>query len=294
MHADSLVARAGYEEFVDVSSDGHLEEPPEEEQQLSSDLAPLDMNLSLTENAEALYRDPQRFSAFLNTVVVGLFVGIAVWKVATVDADLSRGWTIWEIILRVPTDNLWAYEESVAEHTVLTKALTSCVAYGIGDFVAQVFRGENLQTIDLKRSARSAAAGLMVHGPMCHFWIEWMQANLDFDGAWWNFIPKVIADQTVYSLVLNALYTSVVVGLTGEKTPGQVWEQVKTTCVPALTSSWRFWPLIHCLSFSSLIPKDFKLLFIDLMEIIWVTILSSVANKDREAADGDAPSPSGH
>ena len=44
-----------------------------------------------------------------------------------------------------------------------------------------------------------------------------MQANLDFDGAWWNFIPKVIADQTVYSIVLNAAYTSVVVGLAGDK-----------------------------------------------------------------------------
>lgn len=41
------------------------------------------------------------------------------------------------------------------------------------------------------------------------------------------------------------------------------------------------------MSFSSLIPKDLKLLFIDCMEIIWVTILSTVANKDREGKDGE-------
>lgn len=61
-----------------------------------------------------------------------------------------------------------------------------------------------------------------------------------------------------------------------------MWEQVQSTAWPALTSSWRFWPLIHCVSFSTIIPTDLKLLFIDCMEIIWVTILSTVANKDRE------------
>jgi protein Mpv17 len=40
---------------------------------------------------------------------------------------------------------------------------------------------------------------------------------------------------------------------------------VKSTAWPAITSSWRFWPLIHCLSFSNVIPTDFKLLFIDFM-----------------------------
>eukprot|EP00611_Tribonema_gayanum_P016666 TRINITY_DN29058_c0_g1_i1.p1 TRINITY_DN29058_c0_g1~~TRINITY_DN29058_c0_g1_i1.p1 ORF type:complete len:352 (-),score=52.23 TRINITY_DN29058_c0_g1_i1:150-1205(-) len=244
-----------------------------------------------------LYRDfssdPKRRNAVLNLLVVGALVGGALYKVVTVDADLSRGWTIWEIILRVPSDNLWSYESSVTHNAVPTKAATSMVAYGIGDFLAQCLRGETLETIDLKRTARSAAAGLFVHGPMCHFWIEWMQANLDFDGAWWNFLPKVVADQTVYSLVLNAAYTSFVIGLSGEKKPSEILDYVKTTCVPAITSSWRFWPLIHCLSFSTLIPKDFKLLFIDLMEIIWVTILSSVANKDQEAVAEGGPGPEG-
>ncbi|CAN0422940.1 unnamed protein product, partial [Discosporangium mesarthrocarpum] len=102
----------------------------------------------------------------------------------------------------------------------------------------------------------------------------------DFGGAWWSFIPKVIADQTVWSIFLNAAYTTMIMGLQG-KPPQQVISEVKDTAWPALTSSWRFWPLIHCVSFSSMIPTDLKLLFIDCMEIIWVTILSTVANKDR-------------
>ena len=37
----------------------------------------------------------------------------------------------------------------------------------------------------------SYLAGLVIHGPLRHLWIEWMQVNLDFNGAWWNTLVKV-------------------------------------------------------------------------------------------------------
>eukprot|EP00903_Cladosiphon_okamuranus_P010341 g9784.t1 len=231
-------------------------------------------------------RDPAKLTLALNAAVIFLFAAFAAYKVATVDGDIARGWTWYEVLLRVPGDNFYRYEATVSESPIPTKALTSCVAYGLGDFTAQLFTGKNLETIDLKRTARSATAGLLVHGPLCHFWIELMQTYLDFDGAWWNFIPKVIADQTVWSVFLNAAYSTMIMSLQGLPRD-EVWGQVKSTAWPALTSSWRFWPLIHCCSFSNAIPKDLKLLFIDCMEIIWVTILSTVANGDRQADNGE-------
>ena len=35
-------------------------------------------------------------------------------------------------------------------------------------------------------------------------------AGQSFDGAWWNIFPKVIADQTVWSLFLNSAYTTMI------------------------------------------------------------------------------------
>lgn len=43
---------------------------------------------------------------------------------------------------------------------------------------ARTAQGKDLETIDLKRTARSATAGLLIHGPLCHFWIELMQNYL--------------------------------------------------------------------------------------------------------------------
>lgn len=252
---------------------------------------PAPLQDALPENIQrdlaSINSDPAKLAFALNSVVLFLFAAFAAFKLATVDGDIARGWTWYEILIRAPGDNFYRYEATVSENPIITKALTSCVAYGLGDLTAQVFLGKDLETIDLKRTARSATAGLLVHGPLCHYWIELMQTYLDFNGAWWNFVPKVIADQTVWSIFLNAAYSTMIMSLQG-MSPQKVWTEVKSTAWPALTSSWRFWPLIHCVSFSTFIPTDLKLLFIDCMEIIWVTILSTVANKDRKSDDDDA------
>lgn len=42
-------------------------------------------------------------------------------------------------VFRVPGDNFYRYEATVSESPIVTKALTSCVAYGLGDLTAQLF-----------------------------------------------------------------------------------------------------------------------------------------------------------
>ena len=53
----------------------------------------------------------------------------------------------------------------------------------------------------------SGAAGFIGHGPLCHYWMLTMEQYLDFNGAWWATGFKVLADQTVWSLYLNAMYS---------------------------------------------------------------------------------------
>jgi len=186
-----------------------------------------------------------------------------------------------DLLARLPTDLIHGYEALVPTNPVFYKACTSGVAYTLGDFVSQVFQGRDLKSLDLARSARSGAAGFIGHGPLCHYWMVFMETYLDFDGAWWATGFKVIADQTVWSLYLNAMY-SFFIGALAFRSPAVVWDDIKTTSWPALKTSWRFWPFVHCISFSHAVPLDLKLLWVDVMEIVWVTLLSRVANKDAE------------
>jgi Mpv17 / PMP22 family len=94
---------------------------------------------------------------------------------------------------------------------------------------------------------------------------------------------QVTADLTVWSIFLCASY-SFIIGMLEFRDPRDVWKDVKATTWPALRSAWRFWPFVHTISFSHAVPMDLKLLWVDVMEIVWVTILSKVANEDKNAA----------
>lgn len=44
--------------------------------------------------------DPAKLALVLNAVVIFLFAAFAAFKLATVDGDIARGWTWYEILLR--------------------------------------------------------------------------------------------------------------------------------------------------------------------------------------------------
>ena len=198
-------------------------------------------------------------------------------------SDISTGWTWYEVLRNIPQDNLAAYQSAVFAHPLPVKAMTSGVAYTLGDFTCQLSQGKTIETVDLKRSARSGVAGFLIHGPLCHYWLMWTEANLSFDGAWYGTPVKIIADQTAWSLFLNSAYTTCIMSLQGFG-PRRIKNEIQATWYNAISAGWKFWPFVHAFTFSSIIPQDFKLLFVDCVEVIWVTILSAAVNRDAEKA----------
>eukprot|EP00567_Pseudictyota_dubia_P014202 CAMPEP_0197439670 /NCGR_PEP_ID=MMETSP1175-20131217/6357_1 /TAXON_ID=1003142 /ORGANISM="Triceratium dubium, Strain CCMP147" /LENGTH=428 /DNA_ID=CAMNT_0042969619 /DNA_START=361 /DNA_END=1647 /DNA_ORIENTATION=+ len=213
---------------------------------------------------------------------VGALAALWEYDLGPHPADMTKLTVAVDLLARLPFDLVHKYEALVPTNPIFYKACTSGVAYGLGDFISQVYQGKTLSTLDLPRSFRSGAAGFLVHGPLCHFWLLFMETYLDFDGAWWATGIKVTADLTVWSIFLNAAYSTVIGTLAG-RSPKDVLTDVRATQWPALRSAWRFWPFVHTVSFSHAVPLDLKLLWVDFMEVIWVTILSKVANEDKNA-----------
>jgi hypothetical protein len=59
-------------------------------------------------------------------------------QLVTVDLDAWRGWTPFEIFVRIPLDNWDGYMEFLTAQPVVTKGLTSFSVYLLGDWTAQV------------------------------------------------------------------------------------------------------------------------------------------------------------
>merc|ERR1712127_888339 len=127
--------------------------------------------------------------------------------------------------------------------------------------------------------------GFGLHGPLVYTWIKLLEgplaetlAGLGVDSASWGILVlKIFLDQTIFSALLNILYASLN-GVLSDLSPRQAFARALEVLPGAMVSSWRFWPAVQLISYSPLIPVDFKLLWIDTMEILWVAYLSATIN----------------
>ena len=63
--------------------------------------------------------------------------------------------------------------------------------------------------------------------------------------------------------------------------PGRIVEDVKRNFKPMMLANWKLWPFVHLLTYT-VIPTRFKLLWVDVVEVVWITYLSIVANKQTQ------------
>jgi protein Mpv17 len=121
-------------------------------------------------------------------------------------------------------------------------------------------------------------AGLIGHGPMSHFWYnicDGFFADTLHLTAWWAFIPKVFIDQTLWGPIWNNTYL-LLIGLMKMERLDVIWEDIKKSTVPMVVSGLKLWPAAHTVTYG-LIPIENRLLWVDMVEIIWVTVLSKQA-----------------
>lgn len=228
------------------------------------------------------------WNGFLNTA---LLVGISVAclsKLATVDAGLMRGWTPAEMAMRIPIDNWNGYSSVLEAAPLSTKAITSATVYTIGDIVSQRTEGKEMGDLDRMRILRSLIAGLVGHGPLSHVWYDWSEGiftDVLHLTEWWSFIPKVAVDQTTWGPFWNNVYI-LMLGVMKFDSLEKIWSEMKATTVPLIVSGLKLWVPVHCVTYG-LIPVENRLLWVDLMEIIWVTILATTAAQaSAENKDG--------
>eukprot|EP00850_Spirogloea_muscicola_P006605 SM000031S11614 [mRNA] locus=s31:752353:754351:+ [translate_table: standard] len=110
---------------------------------------------------------------------------------------------------------------------------------------------------------------------------------------WWVVPVKVAFDQTVWSGIWNSIYFVVLASLRLEP-PASTARELKATFLPMLVAGWKLWPFAHVITYG-VIPLEQRLLWVDMVELVWVTILSTLANqgevKTVEGLQGPAEVP---
>lgn len=223
----------------------------------------------------------------INAAIVLAAGTFAVTKLLTIDHDYWHGWTIFEIVKYAPLHNWNAYEEALKTNPVLAKMMISGIVYSIGDWIAQCYEGKPLFDFDRTRMFRSGIVGFALHGSLSHYYYHFCEALFPYDD-WWVVPVKVAFDQTAWSALWNSIYY-LVLGLLRFESPVTTFTELRATFWPMLTAGWKLWPFAHLITYG-VIPLEQRLLWVDCVELIWVTILSTLSNEKSEARNLDAPS----
>ncbi|KAK9092425.1 hypothetical protein Syun_027336 [Stephania yunnanensis] len=224
----------------------------------------------------------------INAAIVLAAGTFAITKLLTIDHDYWHGWTFFEILRYAPQHNWDAYEDALKSNPVFAKMVISGVVYTIGDWIAQCYEGKPLLEFERARAFRSGLVGFLLHGSLSHYYYQFCEALFP-SKDWWVVPAKVVFDQTAWSAVWNSIYYGVL-GLLRRESPDIILAELKATFWPMITyeeAGWKLWPFAHLITYG-VIPLEQRLLWVDCVELIWVTILSTYSNEKSESRHSGA------
>jgi protein Mpv17 len=172
---------------------------------------------------------------------------------------------------------LWDHYSAVlVDHPLATKAASFAAVYTLGDIIAQMSHAGLRDDLDRDRIARSMLIGLMVHCPMSYLWCNVCDAifvDVLHLTTGWVYLPRVVIDQNVWGPLWNKTYL-LLIGLMKRKRVDFVWDDVQKSPIPVVLSSHK--SMAHLVTYL-LIPAEYQRFWMDLVELLWVALLSTRA-----------------
>lgn len=202
------------------------------------------------------------------------------------------------LVQSIHPTRLWRNYTHSLKHTPLkTKALTAMSTFVVGDALAQLGSKKGslvnrISHLDLQRTARMAAFGLLYSGPLGHHFYSWMDKVL---------MPKtpkhplaigakVAFDQLLYS-PLSTLCFFIWGGIATNKTQ-QIVPEIKGKFWSTMVASWVMWTPAMTLNMM-FVPGHLRVAYINAVCIIWTNILSGLTTGKEAPVELPMPAEDG-
>jgi len=184
---------------------------------------------------------------------------------------------------------IWAaYNNSLDKRPILTKALTSMIGFGLGDFLAQKFISKS-EKIDWERLGRMASFGLLIHGTTGHFFYGMLDSKIPGTAAL-TVATKVFIDQAIWNPIFGCMFFGYM-GFAEGLSPSAVKARIQNNLWASVKGSWTVWPVAHAINFR-FIPTSQRLLYINSVQIGYNMFLSILSQR-AQAKDTPFEEPKG-
>lgn len=169
---------------------------------------------------------------------------------------------------------LWSfYLKALETNPILTKAITASVLNAIGDLACQILVEKN-EKINFRRFAIFATMGLVMIGPVLHYWYGFNQAIISAPGLKGG-IMRMAIDQIFFAPVFVAACFSTLFLLEGK--PKEIPDKLKSDLKPAVFANWKLWVPAQFINFVY-VPPPLRVAFSSCVSLLWNVYLSFASN----------------
>lgn len=172
--------------------------------------------------------------------------------------------------LPLKAEGLWKfYLSKLQSDPLLTKSITSGILSGLGDLLSQLIEnGFSFNKCDPKKVLEFGQFGLMVSGPVFHFWYKFIDkvfSRFNLSGLQ-VILLKILAEQIIlrpFFFSLLFLYTSIQRGTTA-----QLGKKIKNDLIPTCITSMKVSIPAAFIAFK-FVPPEMRVLFGNIVALFW-------------------------
>ncbi|KAL0979330.1 hypothetical protein UPYG_G00183720 [Umbra pygmaea] len=175
---------------------------------------------------------------------------------------------------------LHQYLVLLKNYPILTKSITSGILSALGNLLSQVLEGKRkakegtpLKEIDISGPARFAIYGLLVTGPVSHYFYQLMEVLMPTTVPF-CMVKRLLLDRLIFAPAFLLVFFFVMNFLEGKRWV-DLQSKMNSSYWPALKMNWKVWTPFQFINIIY-VPVQFRVLFANIVALFWYAYLASV------------------
>lgn len=166
------------------------------------------------------------------------------------------------------------------KYPVLTKSVTSGILSALGNLLSQTLEarkkakhGHPCNEIDAAGAARYAVYGLLITGPVSHYFYQLMELWIPSTDPY-CIVKRLLLDRLFFAPGFLLIFFSVM-NILEAKGWADFERKVKRTYWTALKMNWKVWTPFQFINVN-FVPVQFRVLFANMVAFFWYAYLASL------------------
>ncbi|XP_054630819.1 peroxisomal membrane protein 2 [Dunckerocampus dactyliophorus] len=179
----------------------------------------------------------------------------------------------------IPYRFLQQYLFLLKKYPILTKSVTSGILSALGNLLSQILearkksKNDAVKEIDLAGAARYAIYGLLITGPVSHYFYQLMEVWMPGTEPYCA-LKRLLLDRLVFAPGFLLLFYFVMTILEA-KGLDDFMKKIQRSYWTALKMNWKVWTPFQFINVN-FVPVQFRVLFANMIALFWYAYLASV------------------